>query len=374
MFIKSIRVENFRNIKHAELEFSSGVNIFCGDNAQGKTNLLEAIAICLGKSFRNIRRTDILPFNMIESNCRIAVNYEIEAISGKVNEIVYEADVNSYSVKINDIPLKKATDLYGEFKYVVFTPDNLGLVKGEPALRRGYLDNIAIMQNKAHRKFANEYNSALKQRCMAYWQKCSPQMLEIWDDILIKQGINLTYGRLKYLELIREYACEIYQELSGGEKNGENGEKLDISYESNVFGFETDFADKTKLYDIYAQKLQSVDSEGQSSKTHGAHKDDILFSISGKNARTFASQGQLRSIVVALKLAEAQIIRSFNRENPVVLLDEVLGELDENRRGFVLKHFDNSQCFITSCNVQDFEGLTDSRIWSVNDGVFVFRQ
>jgi DNA replication and repair protein RecF len=381
MILKSIEVQNFRNIKHTELEFSAGINLFYGNNAQGKTNLLEAIAVCLGKSFRNIRRSDILPFDSTDSEIKktkITLSYESESLPGKINKIIFESDRNNTSIQINSIPLKKAAELYGEFKYVVFIPDNLTLIKGEPALRRNYLDNIAIMQNKAHRKFLGEYNSALKQRCAAYFTGgYDNNMLTVWDDVLAKQGINLTYGRLKYLELIRQYACEIYDELSGGEN-------LAISYDSNVFTNKsdseqwgnsvTDFTDITILYDIYAQKLRSVNCEGQSSKTPGAHKDDVLFMISGNSARNYASQGQLRSIAISLKLAEAQIIRDFNRENSVVLLDEVLGELDKVRRGFVIKHFAESQVFITSCNRHDFENLPDIKIWSVEDGVFISRE
>jgi DNA replication and repair protein RecF len=198
-------------------------------------------------------------------------------------------------------------------------------------------------------------------------------MSDIWDEILTKQGINLTYGRLKYLNLIKKYAVKIYEELSGGEV-------LDIVYSSNVFDNSdsfnkwADFADKNILYDIYIQKLRAVNSEGQSSKTPGAHRDDILFSINGHNARIYASQGQLRSIAVSLKLAEAEIIRSFNRQNPVVLLDEVLGELDELRRAYVVQHFSDSQVFITSCNVHDFDKLSNMKVWEVNDGIFTSRE
>jgi DNA replication and repair protein RecF len=287
---------------------------------------------------------------------------------GKVNEIRYEHNHSSSLVQINSIPLKKAADLYGEFKYVVFTPDNLSLIKGEPALRRGYLDNVAIMQNKAHRRFSSEYNSALKQRCAAYFHGGScPEMLSVWDDILIRQGINLTYGRLKYLDLIREYSSRIYEELSGGEQ-------LSLVYNSDVFTDSISFDNREELYKVYKSRLDSVNSEGQSSKTPGAHKDDVVFCICGKNARSYGSQGQLRSIAVSLKLAEAQIIRDFNRENSVVLLDEVLGELDESRRRYVVEHFDTSQVFITSCNMNDFAGLANLKVWSVEDGVCTPRE
>jgi DNA replication and repair protein RecF len=371
MYIKKLIVENFRNIKYAELEFGRFVNIFYGNNAQGKTNLLEAIAIALGKSFRHIRKSEIIPFN---GSLPVKINLFYESENGLNNEIAYQADGESVYVKINSIPLKKATDLYGEFRYVVFIPDNLNLIKGYPDSRRNYLDNIAVMQNKVHKKIMGEYKDALRQRCAAYMTKhYYGENLDVWDDILVKQGINLTYGRLKYLELIKQYAVEIYWKLT--EKS--HGEKLEISYESNVFGRITDkTADfhnlsKQELYGIYKESLTRINSEGQSGKTPGAHKDDVIFTVNGNNSRNYASQGQLRSIAVSLKLAESRIIREFNRENPVVLLDEVLGELDESRRQYIIQNFVNSQCFITSCNINDFKKLDGVKIWEVKEGVFI---
>jgi DNA replication and repair protein RecF len=252
----------------------------------------------------------------------------------------------------------------------VFIPDNLNLVKGYPDIRRCYLDNIAIMQNKSHGKCLSEYKNALKQRCaVCISRNYDKNMLDIWDDILIKQGINLIFGRLKYLNLIKSYAGEIYNELSGGEQ-------LEILYFSDVFGIigSLDISNKDRLYEIYKQSLNEITSEGQLGKTPGAHRDDVLFKINDKNARNYASQGQMRSIAVALKLAEAGIIRDYNRENPVVLLDEVLGELDANRREYVIKHFVDSQVFITSCNTNDFENMGNIKVWSVDNGVFTPRQ
>ena len=373
MLLKKARVENFRNIKHAELEFSPQVNIFHGDNAQGKTNLLEAISVALGKSFRNIRKNDIIPFNYTNGITNVTLFYESEQVPGNLNNIAYRTTQEKCTVEINSIPLKKATDLYGEFKYVVFIPDNLHLIKGYPDMRRYYLDNIAIMQNKSHRRFLSEYKEALKQRCAACISgNYRGNMMEVWDDILVKQGINLTYGRLKYLNLIKSYATDIYSGLSGGEQLG-------LSYYSDVFGgmsgaSEMDFSNKANLYGVYKRTLREVHCGGHSGKTPGAHRDDVVFTINGKNARTYGSQGQLRSIAVSLKLAEAAIIRDFNRENPVVLLDEVLGELDGSRRQYVVKHFDNSQVFITSCNINDFEKMDGLKVWSVKNGVFTSGQ
>ncbi|MCL1902996.1 MAG: DNA replication and repair protein RecF [Oscillospiraceae bacterium] len=368
MILKKIRVKNFRNIKAAELEFGSGVNVFYGDNAQGKTNLLEAAAIVLGKNFRNIRKNDIIPFDNDKALTEIDLFYENESVSSKLNQISYRADSEKSSLEINSIPIEKAKRLYGKYKYVTFIPDELEIIKGYPALRRTYLDNIAIMQNAVHRNFLSEYKYALKQRCAAYFERnpVMDKMLDIWDDILIKQGINLTYGRLKYLCLIEKYTPKIYRELS-------DGEELGICYFSDIYGeiSSVDSNNKEKLYNMYKEKLRASALVGQSAQMPGAHRDDILFTINGNSARNYGSQGQLRSIAVSLKLAEAEIIREFNKENPVVLLDEVLSELDEKRRRFIIKHFVNSQVFITSCNVNDLiNDIENIRIWSVNEGDF----
>lgn len=350
-----------------------GANVFFGDNAQGKTNMLEAVSTALGSSFKNARKSSFIPFFNENGGEKTLINlyYESEAFPDKINEILFESDGERNSVKINSIPLRKAADLYGEFRYVVFVPDHLNLIKGYPDNRRYYLDNIAVMQNKAHKKIQYEYKEALKQRCAA----CSSRYyfgdtLLVWDDILIKQGINLTYGRLKYLGLLKKYAVSLHEELS-------NGEKLEISYKSDVFGEGgADFSDKENMYGVYKKALGSAENDGFAKNTPGAHKDDVVFSLNGNSARNFGSQGQLRSVAVSLKLAEAELIRDFNREKPVVLLDEVLGELDKNRREYVIKRFagdkpsGNSQVFITSCNINDFSNVGELKVWKVEDGRF----
>jgi len=361
MILEKIYIENFRNIKKAEIIFNSNINIFHGNNAQGKTNLLEAVSIALGKSFRNVRKSGFAPFGDDSKNTVIVLNYKTENLGEKSHDIIFESNNNKTEIKINSLPLKKAADLYGEFKYVVFTPDNLNIIKGYPDIRRYYIDNIAVMQNRTHKKVQYEYREALRQRCAA----CSASFvfgdsLSVWDDILIKQGINLTYGRIKYLDMIKNFAIPLYKSIS------DEKEELGIEYKSDVFKT-IDFSDKEKMYQTYKTALSAA-NDGLAAKTPGAHKDDIYFFINGNNARNFGSQGQIRSAAVVLKLAEARLISSFNRENPVVLLDEVLGELDKNRREFVLKHFDNSQVFITSSNINDFD--LEAGRWRVENGGF----
>ncbi|MCL2077079.1 MAG: DNA replication and repair protein RecF [Oscillospiraceae bacterium] len=381
MIIKGIRAENFRNIKKAELEFRKGVNIFYGDNAQGKTNMLEALSVCLGKGFRRARPTAFAPFANNDGETSLTLFYEADAFPGKENTATYKIKDGRVSAEINNIPLKNAADLYGELKHVVFAPEHLALVKGAAELRRAFIDNTAIMQNRTHKRAVSDYALALKQLsalnnnnfASPYPRDSVRDMLGVWRDILIRQGINLTYGRLKYFGFLRETAKKLYSELTLG------NEILDMVYKSNVFGeIEEnlpDFSDKSGLYGIYADALNRV-CINQGLRTPdsriraGAHRDDIIFTINNINAREFGSQGQVKSIALIMKLAEAEIIRNHNNETPVILLDEVLGELDGNRRDFIINRLENSQVFITSCDYKDFEDREDLRVWFVKDGEF----
>ncbi|MDR2531487.1 MAG: DNA replication and repair protein RecF [Oscillospiraceae bacterium] len=381
MIIKRIQVENFRNIKHAELEFCEGVNIFYGDNAQGKTNMLEAISLCLGKGFRRARTASLVPFHgEIETapDTSLTLFYEYETTPGKENIINYRIINGRASVDINGISLKSAADLYGELKHVVFAPEHLFLVKGAAELRRIYIDNIALMQHKAHKRAIADYTAALKQLAALNSEiiaspdtvRNTRDMIGIWSDILIRQGINLTYGRLKYFELLRNTAINLYDELTVGR------EELGVMYRSNVFGDIQDrlpdFNDKDGLYKAYVDMLNKYQIYGQRDfrVRVGAHRDDLAFFINGVNAREFGSQGQIKSISLILKLAEAEIIRNHNRETPVILLDEVLGELDGKRRDYVINKLNRSQVFITSCDYQDYENSEDLRAIHVKRGSF----
>jgi len=383
MIIKSIQVENFRNIKQAELEFCEGVNIFYGDNAQGKTNMLEAISLCLGKGFRRAKTASLVPFHDEGDNAAdttLTLAFESDAAPGKENIINYKISGGRASVEVNGISLKNAADLYGELKHVVFAPEHLQLVQGPAEMRRYYIDNIALMQHKAHKRAVADYTAALKQLAALNNEiMMSPDtvrntrdMIGIWSDILIRQGINLTSGRLKYFELLRSTAIKLYDELTVGK------EELGVMYRSNVFGdIEAelpDFADKDGLYRQYVEMLNKHQVYGLRASEFrvrvGAHKDDIAFSINGINSREFGSQGQIKSISLILKLAEAEIIRMHNREMPVILLDEVLGELDTKRRDYVINRLNRSQVFLTSCDFGDFDSSEVLRAWLVKGGKF----
>ncbi|MCL2019347.1 MAG: DNA replication and repair protein RecF [Oscillospiraceae bacterium] len=383
MIIKGIKVENFRNIKQTELEFCEGTNIFYGNNAQGKTNMLEAISLCLGKGFRRTRTASFVPFHDegdIPEDTLLTLTFEADNAIGKDNIIHYRITNGRASIEMNGMSLKSAADLYGELRHVVFAPEHLMLVKGAAELRRYYIDNIALMQHKTHKRAVADYTAALKQLAALNNEivmspdtvKNTRDMIGIWSDILIRQGINLTYGRLKYFELLRSTAMKLYDELTVGR------EELGAMYRSNVFGdiegSLPDFSDKDGLYRCYVEMLNKYQVYGQRAAEFrvrvGAHKDDIAFFINGANAKEFGSQGQIKSISLILKLAEAEIIRTHNRETPVILLDEVLGELDAKRRDYVINRLNRSQVFLTACDFGEFDSSEATRAWLVKNGKF----
>ncbi len=373
MIIKKIYIRNFRNIKEAELCFDKDLNIFVGKNAQGKTNLMEAISVCLGGSFRHVRFSQYLPANDPDAEVRIKLWFTDDE-GTRENIVEYFILGGKPQVTYNGLKVNDAAELYGVLKYVVFIPEHLNLIKGSPELRRNYLDDVAVMQTKTHLKKLSRYNRGLKQRNnILSFIKPNTSAVEIsaqlysWNEIMAGEGINVTYGRLKYFAFLKEYAAEIYSQLTEG------SEKLDMSYYSSVFKTESiNFDNVNKLFSKYIQELENnLDAEMKLRYTvAGIHRDDVNFYINGMAARDFASQGQLRSAALALKLSEAEIIRRKNKTCPVVILDDILSELDHIRRSFVINNIEKSQVFITCCNIDDLSSLKNGKTWVTENGVF----
>lgn len=373
MYITRIALQNFRNIKSAELSFDKELNILVGSNAQGKTNLCEAISVCLGHSFRRSRFNQYIPADDPKAEVSVKLYFK-DDITERENLIDYTIRKNTLSVTYNGIKMKDAAELYGVLKYVVFIPEHLSLIKGAPDIRRDYLDDVALMQTQTHFKKLSRYNKGLKQRNNILQSltvggdiESVRAMLQPWDEILAAEGINVTFGRLKYFHFLKKCAGRIYSELSNG------SEKLDMQYCSSVFKTESiDFDDVNKLYNEYIASMERhLEAEMRLHYTlAGVHRDDVNFFINELPAKDFASQGQLRSAALALKLSEAEIIRQKNKTSPVVILDDVLSELDCNRRNFVLKHIENSQVFITCCNLDDISSLNRGKAWRAEKGQF----
>lgn len=376
MIIKSLSVRNFRNIASADFIFDPKVNIFTGNNAQGKTNLCEAISVCFGKSFRSTRPAELIPFGSAEKTTEIELCFTFDGMPGKENVIRYEQNGSRSRLKFNDIELKEAEKLYGALRYVLFIPEDLYIVKGDPSVRRDYVDFVANMINRVHNVKLYEYNKALKQKNnilinMEPGDKSAALMLESWNDTIAKFGVNVMCGRIRHFGSLSALAARFYGQINGG------AEQLTMRYESTVMG-ETPFtADDVELmYDTYKRRLtETAERELKMKYTLvGAHRDDVSFAVDGMNAKDFASQGQIRSIAVALKLAEAQMIREKSGDLPVIILDDVLSELDAVRRSFIINHIDEHQVFITSCNLADTDKFNNGRIWNVSGGRFELKE
>lgn len=371
MIITRLYVKNFRNIKEQEFEFHKGINIFTGNNGQGKTNLMEAISVCIGESFRKTRFQQYIPFEMENTDfVKIKLWFTDENYSNRENIIEYTISNKKRDIKYNGISVFDAKELYGVLKYVVFIPEHINIVRGQPELRRDYLDEVAFMQTPLHWKKLSRYQQALKQKnniLSSGMDKAElSAMVEPWNEILAQEGINVTYGRLKYFDFLKENAAEQYQKLTN------DREKLDLTYTSTVFNTESiDFTDINALFNKYMDELRlSFEKETKLGYTVcGVHRDDITFSINESNARDFGSQGQVRSIALTLKLSEAALIQSRGNR-PVIILDDVLSELDEQRRDFILNNISDSQIFITCCNIEDVKSLNAGKVWHTEKGEF----
>lgn len=374
MIITRLYIRNFRNIREAELNFDDRLNVFVGKNAQGKTNLMEAISVCLGGSFRHVRFSQYIPVSDSSAEVFIRLCFRDDDNTGRENIVEYTICNNKPQVKYNGLNVSDAAKLYGVLKYVVFVPEHLNLIKGAPELRRAYLDDVAVMQTQTHLKKLSNYNRGLKQRnnILAFARRDIPAeelsaQLAPWNEVLASEGINVTYGRLKYFVFLQEYAAEIYSRLTEG------AEALRMEYSSSVFKTDgINFDDVNALFKEYVAELENnLYTEMKLRYTvAGVHRDDVNFYINDMSARDFASQGQLRSAALALKLSEAEIIRRRNRTCPVVILDDILSELDHIRRGFVINNIDKSQVFITCCNMDDLSALQGGRCWHAENGVF----
>ncbi len=373
MILKALSIRNFRNIASADFVFHPKVNVFTGNNAQGKTNLCEAVSICLGKSFRSSKPPELVPFGSdpkIETSAELIFSFDK---NDRENRILYVQKGGSVKLTFNGLEMSNAEELYGALRYVSFIPEDLYIVKGNPEKRRDYLDFVSNMINRVHNSKLNEYNKALKQKnnLLAksdFYEPASlTAMLESWNETLARLGVNVMCGRLKYFGFLAEYAKNYYSKLN------QNNEQLSVEYESTIMQDIPYTTENVELmYSTYLQRLHETAEREQRMKytVVGAHRDDLFFKINNMNARDFGSQGQVRSVAIALKLAEAKMIYEKSDDLPVMILDDVLSELDAFRRSFIINHIDKLQTFITSCNMSDMDKVSDGAVWNVENGSF----
>lgn len=358
MKINSITLENYRNIKKLSVDFDD-VNIIWGQNAQGKTNLLEALYLFSGaKSFRGAKDKELIQFNC---------DYAKLKLDFFANGREQTAEINikdRKTVQLNGIKKKSAADLGDEIKTIIFSPDHLNMIKEGPNERRKFVDGALCQIKSNYRTLLKNYNRTLVQRNTllrnAESEKAVEPMLEVWDVNLANLGAKIIYQRIMYLKALKPYLKNIFEGISGGKEDIELVYIGADTYTDDVNDIEQKLYDKLKSH-IKTDVINHT-------TTKGPHRDDIEIMINGKSVKTYGSQGQQRSSVLALKLAEASLLKEMTGENPIALLDDVMSELDEKRQDYILNHIKDLQVFITCCDKETVLRLKKGKTFHIENG------
>lgn len=363
MTVKRLECLRFRNLKETVLEPCEGINVIFGDNAQGKTNLLESIWLFTGcRSFRGSADGELINFNA--KNAKLSLDF---FGSGREQSISLEIE-KGRSFSLNGIKLKSASKVMGEFSAVVFSPVHLTLVKGGPGERRKFLDTaISQLKPKYAVTLAN-YNKALSERNIilkdCYFHSELQSLLDVWEERVAFYGSEIIRQRIGYVNALSRFCEDIYSGISSKK------EKLCVSYKENCTAFGRD---KQEIYDnlknlLFVSRKADIPTGFTSV---GPHRDDLSIEIDGIAARSFGSQGQQRSAALALKLSEAAVIKDFTGEQPVALLDDVMSELDLSRQNYILNHIKNWQVFITCCDPNSVKSLKYGKAFEMKNGCLV---
>lgn len=340
MVIKSLKLKNYRNYDLLDLNFDPNTNILYGDNAQGKTNILEALYLSgTTKSHRGTKDRDIIQFGYDESH--------IETIVEK-RGICFQIDMHlkknsPKGIAIDKIPIRKAGELFGIVHFVFFSPEDLNIIKEGPSGRRRFIDLELSQLDKIYLSNLSNYNRIINQRNSLlkdlYGQKNLMDTLDIWDMQMAAYGTKVLEARKNFIKQVNEIISDIHFKLTGGK------ERISISYEASNGNMSLEEA--LKRYRERDMRMKST--------TVGPHRDDICFTTdSGLDVRKFGSQGQQRTAALSLKMSEIELVKQVIKDTPVLLLDDVLSELDKHRQNYLLDSINNIQTIITCTGLDEF--------------------
>ena len=356
MIIKSIKLENFRNYESLDLDFEKGTNILYGDNAQGKTNVLEAIYLsATTKSHKGSKDKEIIRFSQEEAHIR--TNLDKEGLEYRVD--MHLRKNKSKGIAINGQHLKKAAELLGLLNVVFFSPEDLSIIKNGPSERRRFVDMELCQIDKYYLYNLNQYNKIVNQRNKLlkdfYYNSDLNETLQVWNMQLVSYGKQIISRREKFIEQLNEIIYEIHKNLSG------DREELKIIYEPDVSEEEFEIKLKNSQERDIKLKMTSV----------GPHRDDFCFMVNGIDIRKFGSQGQQRTAALSLKLSEIELVKKVTGDHPVLLLDDVLSELDSNRQNYLLNNIGDIQTIITCTGLDEFinNRFEIDKIYKVSNGV-----
>jgi len=362
MIIKSLQVQNFRNFEMQEFEFEPGVNILLGDNAQGKTNVIEAL--WLFSACKSFRVTDDKPFLRIGEH-RAAIYGEYERNGRVYRPVMKFYDDKRREIFLNNVAVRPK-EIVGQFPAVLFFPDHLSLVKGSPELRRKFLDLALCQCDPSMLAVLNEYNKVHQQRnalLKQYRERFDAKSaLDVWDEKIASLSAKIAWRRHEYLSAMQPFAQKVMDEISGGK------ERLDIVYKTVCPMPRRDLDDLEDqfFYNLKSHREKDILSGHTST---GVHRDDFDLYINGENAKIYASQGQQRSCVMALKMAEADLLRQASGEYPIMLFDDVFSELDPFRKSYIIERIRGRQVILSCC--EDPGDFTGAKVFRIQGGQVV---
>lgn len=368
MKITGFSCGGFKNLKDISITPNERLNILIGENAQGKTNLIEAIWICTGvKSFRSTKDKDMI--DLEGERADITLTFEDNTRTQTIKYSVMRQDIKNKLITLNGVKLPLPSRLFGNLRCVVFTPEDLSLSKGSPDNRRQFLD-LSISQIKGrYASVVQRYNNILEQRNTLLktiaFGRAQADDLDVWDIQLAKLGSYISMMRYNYSKKLGQVCAGLFDDISKGK------EKLSLYYQSTVFNELEERTDYSgDLADEYLQRLSVSRNEDirLGFTTKGVHRDDLCGIINGVPLREFASQGQHRSAALVMKLSQAYILTEETEDPPVILLDDVMSELDRSRQEFVINKIKGMQVFITCCDMNELISSADGAIYIIENG------
>ena len=356
MVIESIKLENFRNYETLELTLDPGTNIFYGENAQGKTNILESVYLCgTTKSHKGSKDREMIRFDQEEAHIRMKLDRD-----GSSYSIDMHLKKNSpKGIAIDKVPIRRAGELFGIVHFVFFSPEDLNIIKEGPAGRRRFIDLELSQLDKIYLNNLSNYNRIINQRNSLlkdiYGQRNLIETLDIWDMQLAEYGKKILERRKQFIKQVNDIIADIHYKLTGGK------ERITLTYESSLGNI---------TFETALSKYRERDLRMKST-TVGPHRDDICFTTdAGLDIRKFGSQGQQRTAALSLKLSEIELVKEELNDTPILLLDDVLSELDKHRQNYLLDSIDNIQTIITCTGLDEFVNhrFSINKIFHIKNG------
>ena len=357
MYVKKLKLINYRNYENLEIDLGKHVNVFMGDNAQGKTNILEAIYYCgFAKSHRTSKDKELINWNGDISF--ISVSVAKDRLDKKIDINILKD--GKKVIRVNSIKINKIGELFGTFNVVMFSPEDLKIIKDSP-VRRKFIDMELCQLDSKYYYNLVQYNKVMNERNIVLKNKnLDLDMLDIYDLQLAKFGSYIIEKRLSYLESLNKYSEDIHKDITSGK------EIIEFKYNSTIKNLNNI---QDEFYETLIKNRKRDVDKGITS--HGPHRDDFSVYINNVDTKSFGSQGQQRTAVLTMKFASLRIIKEITGEYPVLLLDDVLSELDFNRKRYILKSINDIQTIITCTGIEDLGDYLnkDSKLFKVKEGI-----